>query len=103
MLLKHSLLGIAVILALTPQAFATWSILAVDTASGQMVVASATCLQQSVFPRLGARDLRDIQAVVVPGKGIAACQAESTPRERISKPSRWNWERELIPQRSSIC
>ena len=75
MLLKHSLLGIVGILALTPRAFATWSILAVDTASGQMVVASATCLQQSVFPRLGARDLRDIQAVVVPGKGIAACQA----------------------------
>jgi len=75
MLLKHMLPAIAFILALTPRAFATWSILAVDSSSGQMVVASATCLRQSVFPRLGARDLRDVQAVVVPGKGIAACQA----------------------------
>jgi uncharacterized Ntn-hydrolase superfamily protein len=72
---KRSLSAVALLLILRSQAFATWSILAVDNASGQMVVASATCLQQSVFPRLGARDLRDIQAVVVPGKGIAVCQA----------------------------
>jgi len=75
MLLKRSLPAVAFILLLASKAFATWSILAVDTASGQMVVASATCLQQSVFPRLGARDLRDVQAVVVPGKGIAVGQA----------------------------
>ena len=75
MLMKRSLPAVLLIFLLAPRAFATWSILAVDTASGQMVVASATCLQQSVFPRLGARDLRDIQAVVVPGKGIAVCQA----------------------------
>src|SRR4030095_6160732 len=75
MFLKRSLPVVALILMLASKAFATWSILAVDTSSGQMVVASATCLQQSVFPRLGARDLRDVQAVVVPGKGIAVCQA----------------------------
>jgi uncharacterized Ntn-hydrolase superfamily protein len=75
MALKRTLSAIALILILTPKAFATWSILAVDTVSGEMVVASATCLRQSVFPRLGAKDLRDVQAVVVPGKGIAVCQA----------------------------
>jgi uncharacterized Ntn-hydrolase superfamily protein len=82
MLLKRSLAAILFILALAPKAFATWSILAVDTSSGQMVVASATCLQQSVFPRLGFRDLRDFQAIVVPGKGVAARQAAlETSRE----------------------
>jgi hypothetical protein len=86
MLLKRSLPAIVLILSLAPKTFATWSILAVDTASGQMVVASATCLQQSVFPRLGARDLRDIQAVVVPGKGIGVCQAaiDSTRKNQQS-------------------
>ena len=54
---------------------ATWSVLAVDTQSGEMVVSSATCLQQKVFATLGAKDLRDIQAVVVLGKGIAVAQS----------------------------
>ena len=75
MLFKRSLSAIALVFVLASEASATWSILAVDTASGQMVVASATCLRQSVFPRLGARDLRDVQAVVVPGKGVGVCQA----------------------------
>jgi uncharacterized Ntn-hydrolase superfamily protein len=72
---KRTFPAIAFVLLLASEAWATWSILAIDTASGQMIVASATCLQQSVFPRIGVRDLRDVQAVVVPGKGIAVCQA----------------------------
>jgi uncharacterized Ntn-hydrolase superfamily protein len=75
MRLKRLIPAVALILAFNSMAFATWSILAVDTATGQIIVASATCLRQSVFPRLGAKDLRDIQAVVVPGKGAAVCQA----------------------------
>lgn len=75
MLSKRFLLALCLILAVHPHAFATWSILAVDMSTGQIVVASATCLQQAVFPRLGAKDLRDIQAAVVPGKGAAVCQA----------------------------
>jgi hypothetical protein len=50
-------------------AFATWSIVAVDKATGRIAIASATCVN---------RDddfLKNVQAVVVPGKGIAACQA----------------------------
>jgi uncharacterized Ntn-hydrolase superfamily protein len=83
-LLRRALLSLVLILAIHPSAFATWSILAVDTATGQIVVASATCLPQSVFPRIGAKDLRDIQAVVVPGKGAAVCQAaiETTRRNQ---------------------
>ena len=75
MRLHRVVLAFALILVVHSLAFATWSILAVDTSTGQIIVASATCLQQSVFPRLGAKDLRDIQAVVVPGKGAAVCQA----------------------------
>src|SRR6478609_936642 len=50
-------------------AFATWSIIAVDRGTGRVVIASSTCT--------GTTDdfLKDLQAVVVPGKGVAACQA----------------------------
>src|SRR5262245_32835597 len=82
MLLKCSLLAFAFILAVHPMAFATWSILAVDAASGQIIVASATCLRQAVFPSMGAKDLRDIQAVAVPGKGVAVCQAAIEPTRK---------------------
>ena len=82
--MKRCFSVIVLVFSLVSEASATWSILAVDTASGQMVIASATCLQQSVFPRIGARDLRDVQAVVVHGKGIAVCQAaiDSTRRNQ---------------------
>jgi uncharacterized Ntn-hydrolase superfamily protein len=58
-------------------AFATWSIVALDQKTGVIVVASATCVQQSGFTnqRRHARDLMDIQAIVAPGKGVAAAQA----------------------------
>jgi len=55
--------------ALPSTAFATWSVIAVDRSTGRVVIASATCV---------ARDdqfLPGVQAVVVPGKGVAACQA----------------------------
>lgn len=50
-------------------AHATWSVIAVDRGTGRVVIASSTCT--------GTTDdfLKDIQAVVVPGKGVAACQA----------------------------
>lgn len=56
-------------------AFATWSVVAVDRSTGQVIIASATCVPQSRFPPRPARDLMDIQAVIVPGVGVAACQA----------------------------
>ena len=55
--------------------FATWSIVAVDPSTGQIVIASATCVAQARFATFPAEGLMDIQAVVVPGKGIAAAQA----------------------------
>jgi uncharacterized Ntn-hydrolase superfamily protein len=56
-------------------AWATWSVIAVDRATGKVVIASATCVTQKGLMGFPAKDLRDIQAIVVPGKGVAAAQA----------------------------
>ncbi|MGH9217953.1 MAG: YbhB/YbcL family Raf kinase inhibitor-like protein, partial [Vicinamibacterales bacterium] len=50
-------------------AWATWSIIAVDLSTRRVVIASATCVNQNDAFLMG------VQAVVVPGKGVAACQA----------------------------
>jgi hypothetical protein len=56
-------------------ASATWSVVALDRTSGVVAIASATCVSQDRFERFPAKGLMDIQAIVVPGKGIAAAQA----------------------------
>lgn len=56
--------------AVTPSAaVATWSVIAADAATGRVVIASATCVDRD------DQFLMGVQAVVVPGKGVAACQA----------------------------
>src|SRR5882724_351055 len=57
------------LIALDTSAFATWSVIAVDRSTGRVVISSSTCT--------GSTDdfLKDVQAVVVPGRGVAACQA----------------------------
>ncbi|HSG48503.1 MAG TPA: DUF1028 domain-containing protein [Longimicrobiales bacterium] len=63
-------------LALAPQLLsATWSVIAVDRATGRVVIASATCVPQGRFAGFPAEGLMDIQAIVVPGVGVAAAQA----------------------------
>jgi hypothetical protein len=71
MRISQRALAYAVVLAsLVPfSAFATWSVIAVDMATGRIVIASATCVNS------GDDFLKGVQAVVVPGKGVAACQA----------------------------
>lgn len=54
---------------------ATWSIVAVDRETGRMVIASATCVGQRAIRSFPAEGLWDVQAIVVPGRGIAAAQA----------------------------
>lgn len=54
---------------------ATWSVVAVDTRTGQVIVASATCVAQARFSGFPAKGLMDIQAIVAPGVGAAAAQA----------------------------
>ncbi len=56
--------------ALLPStAAATWSVIAIDMSTGRVVIASATCVNRDDAFLMG------VQAVVVPGKGVAACQA----------------------------
>src|SRR5579883_663645 len=50
-------------------AWATWSVIAVDQKSGQVAIASASCVDDT------DDGMRDAIAVVVPGKAVAACQA----------------------------
>jgi hypothetical protein len=63
------LLGLLALFLLPRTAHATWSVIAVDMATGRVVIASATCVDRDDAFLMG------IQAVVVPGKGVAACQA----------------------------
>ncbi|HSA57790.1 MAG TPA: DUF1028 domain-containing protein [Gemmatimonadaceae bacterium] len=61
------LLGLLLLVPSTARA--TWSVIAVDLRTGRVVIASATCVNR------GDDFLKGVQAVVVPGKGVAACQA----------------------------
>lgn len=54
---------------------ATWSVIAIDARTGQVVIASATCVEQGRFANFPAKGLMDIQAIVVPGVAVAAAQA----------------------------
>src|SRR4249919_1455629 len=57
------------LVAVPATAHATWSVIAVDMSTGRVVIASATCVDRDDAFLMG------VQAVVVPGKGVAACQA----------------------------
>ena len=67
--MRRLLLFFALSLLLPSTAFATWSVIAVDLSTGRVVIASATCVNRDDAFLMG------VQAVVVPGKGVAACQA----------------------------
>ena len=66
---RHLRATAALVCVIPSVAHATWSVIAVDLATGRIVIASATCVNRDDAFLMG------IQAVVVPGKGIAACQA----------------------------
>ena len=69
-------LVIAGLLALLPAPLsATWSVIAVDARTGRLVVASATCVSQERLEGFPAKGLMDVQAILVPGVGVAAAQA----------------------------
>jgi len=73
------LISLIVLLASQVPAFATWSVIAVDRSTGRVVIASATCVNND------DEFLKGVQAVVVPGKGVAACQAnvDNTHRNQM--------------------
>jgi hypothetical protein len=61
--------ALGAVLMVPATASATWSVIAVDLATKRIVIASATCVNNNdTF-------LPGVQAVVVPGMGVAACQA----------------------------
>lgn len=68
--MKSIVLTAVFVLAAHSSAFATWSVIALDARTGQVIIASATCVRQAGFPQRqpnGSRDLMDVQAVIVPG------------------------------------
>ena len=67
--MRRVALFLLALLALPATASATWSVIAVDRSTGRVVIASATCVDRD------DQFLMGVQAVVVPGKGVAACQA----------------------------
>ena len=67
--MKKGFLLVLLTLAVPSRALATWSVVAVDRSTGRVVIASATCVDRD------DEFLKGVQAVVVPGKGVAACQA----------------------------
>jgi hypothetical protein len=69
MAMRRTVLLLVSLLALPATASATWSVIAADRSTGRIVVASATCVDRD------DQFLMGVQAVVVPGKGVAACQA----------------------------
>jgi hypothetical protein len=67
--MRHVGLLLVSLFFLPSTASATWSVIAVDRSTGRVVIASATCVDRD------DQFLMGVQAVVVPGKGVAACQA----------------------------
>ena len=67
--MKRLLSAFFALCLLPAAAHATWSVIAIDMATGRIVIASATCVANN------DRFLMGVQAVVVPGIGVAACQA----------------------------
>ena len=72
---RIGILTLLIVLAVHSTAWATWSVIALDRKTGIVAIASATCVTQQAFARFPAKDLRDVQAIVVPGKAVAAAQA----------------------------
>lgn len=77
--MPRAVLLVFALLSLPSTAFATWSVIAVDKSTGRVVIASATCVDRD------DQFLMGVQAVVVPGKGVAACQAgvDSTHKNQM--------------------
>jgi hypothetical protein len=67
--MRRTFFALLLLVAWPSSAWATWSVIAVDRSTSRVVIASATCVDRD------DQFLMGVQAVVVPGKGVAACQA----------------------------
>jgi hypothetical protein len=71
--MRCAVLVLVMVVAAPASSLATWSVIAVDRATGRVAIASATCVDQN------DEFLKGVQAVIVPGRGVAACQAAVDP------------------------
>lgn len=83
--MKRTLSTVGMLLAINTHAFATWSIIAVDRKSGQVAIASATCVPQQAFAGFPSKGLKDVQAIIIPGRGVAAAQANVDRTRRLQQ------------------
>ena len=83
--MRKSALLVILLFTLHAQALATWSVVAVDRKTGQVVVASATCVPQQAFAGFPAKGLKDVQAIIIPGVGVAAAQANVDRTRMLQK------------------
>jgi hypothetical protein len=67
--MRRLLLALALSVILPAPLSATWSIIAIDRVTGRIVIASSTCAANQ------PDQLKLLQAIVIPGVGIAAAQA----------------------------
>ncbi len=74
--IRKSLAGLLALFMLAAQAAATWSICIIDTRTGEMCVASATCVPGS--------DLMLWTPMMLPDVGIAVCQAASPQEMKVT-------------------
>jgi uncharacterized Ntn-hydrolase superfamily protein len=81
--MKRIILILTLLILFNIPALATWSVVAVDRKTGQIVIASATCVPQDSFAGFPAKGLKDVQAIIIPGYGIAAAQANVDRTRRM--------------------
>jgi Family of unknown function (DUF1028) len=67
--MRKTILLLVVLLGLESSAFATWSVIAIDRSTKRVVMAAASCVDTTDDA------MKTAIAVVVPGVGVAACQA----------------------------
>jgi uncharacterized Ntn-hydrolase superfamily protein len=68
--MKRLIGTLILVLLVHSSAWATWSIIAVDRNTGRVVISSSTCAATA-----SPENLKQLQAVIIPGIGVAACQA----------------------------
>ncbi len=83
--MRKSVLLVILLVSLHTQALATWSVIAVDRKTGQIVIASATCVPQQAFSGFPSKGLKDIQAIIIPGVGVAAAQSNVDRTRTLQK------------------
>jgi len=67
--MRRAILVVTLLFVLQQSAFATWSVIAIDRSTKRVVMAAASCVDTT------DEAMKTAIAVIVPGVGVAACQA----------------------------